>query len=384
VPDGTTQCRRISYPNQLRMPVWLPCITAATFPTKGIGHGPGHDIASAVMTRDDSAGSMSSTQRRSHSATPDADEVAFRFRCGHFDLAVFAVFLFLACGCDPPPLTENGVVDIFGEVGLADGAFSYPRAIAAEPGGAVFVVDKSGRIQRFASDGTFELGWPMPESAKGKPVGMTVHPDGRLFVADTHYHRVMVFDRDGLFLDSFGQQGSGDGEFELPTDVAIDANGFVYVGEYQGNDRITKWSPDLEFITALGEQPIEGYRLARPAGIDIDDEQTLWIADACNHRIVRMSLDGEVLATFGEFGDEPGQMRYPYDICVTPENAIMVCEYEGNRLQWFSKDGRSLKLWGRGGRAPGELFAPWGACYGPGGKVYIVDSLNSRIQIVSP
>ncbi len=299
-------------------------------------------------------------------------------------IALTAAVVGLAGGCDPPPMTANGVVGIFGEVGLADGAFSYPRAIAAEPGGSVFVVDKSGRIQRFGADGAFETSWRMPATAKGKPVGMSVHPDGRLFVADTHYHRVMIFDRGGSLLGSFGQEGTGDGEFLLPTDVAIDAEGFVYVGEYQGNDRITKWSPALKFVKALGEQPIEGHRLARPAGIDIDDEQTLWIADACNHRIVRMSLDGEVLTTFGQFGSEPGEMRYPYDICVSPDDTIMVCEYEGNRLQWFSKDGQSLRTWGRAGRAPGELFAPWGACYGPGGKVYIVDSLNSRIQIVSP
>ncbi|MGD2110483.1 MAG: SMP-30/gluconolactonase/LRE family protein [Phycisphaerae bacterium] len=281
-------------------------------------------------------------------------------------------------------MTENGVVGIFGEVGLADGAFSYPRAVAAEPSGSVFVVDKSGRIQRFAGDGTFELSWKMPETAHGKPVGLTVHPDGRLFVADTHYHRVMVFDRSGSLLNSFGQHGTGDGAFLLPTDVAVDAGGFIYVGEYGGNDRITKWSPDLEFVAVLGEEPIDGHRLSRPAGVDIDEDQTLWIADACNHRIVRMSLDGEVLSTFGRFGQNPGELRYPYDICVAPDDTIMVCEYEGNRLQWFMKEGKSVGVWGGSGRAPGELFAPWGACYGPGGRVYVVDSLNSRVQIVRP
>jgi len=287
-------------------------------------------------------------------------------------------------GCDEPPLTDNGVVGVFGSVGLGPGAFSYPRAITAEKDGSVFVVDKAGRVQRFNSDGAFETMWKMPQVAQGKPAGLAVHPDGRLFIADTHYHRVMIFDRDGRELGSFGREGRGLGEFQLTTDVAFDAAGNIYVAETQDNDRITKWTPDLQCVAVFGEEPIAGARLARPAGIDIDDEQTLWIADACNHRVVRMSLDGKVLTTFGGFGSEPGQMRYPYDICVTPEHEILVCEREGNRLQWFSKEGRSLKTWGRSGRAPGELFAPWGATFGPNGRVYVVDSLNSRIQIIAP
>lgn len=299
-------------------------------------------------------------------------------------LAIISLLPVLAGGCEPPPLTESGVVAMFGRVGLGPGDFSYPRAVAAEPSGSVFIVDKSGRIQRFSERGDFELLWAMPQTEHGKPVGLSVHPDGRLFVADTHYHRVMIFDRDGESLLSFGREGFGPGEFQLPTDVAFDRDGFVYVAEYNGNDRITKWSSNGEFVKVIGDISIDGKHLRRPAALDIDDEQTLWVADACNHRIVRLSLDGEVLSTFGRFGSDPGEMRYPYDLCISPENTIMVCEYEGSRLQWFSTDGQSLRIWGRHGREPGELFAPWGATYGPGGKVYIVDSLNSRVQVLKP
>ncbi len=297
---------------------------------------------------------------------------------------VFVVLAGLLGGCDRPPGPSESVVGVFGEVGLGPGAFSYPRAIAVGPTGAVFVVDKAGRVQRFSARGSFETEWRMPETRQGKPVGLTVHRDGRVFVADTHYHRVLVFDRSGTLLDSFGRAGTGDGEFGLPTDIAIDATGFVYVSEYGGNDRITKWSPDLRFVRTIAKGPIEGRRLRRPAGMAIDEEQTLWVADACNHRIVRLSLDGAVLTTFGRMGRGTGELRYPYGIDVNRDGTIMVCEYGGDRLQWFSKQGQSLGTWGRSGRAPGELSGPWGAAYGPGGQVYVVDSLNSRVQIVEP
>ena len=271
---------------------------------------------------------------------------------------------------------------MFGGQGLGPGEFSYPRAIATAPDGSVFVVDKSARIQRFNAEGRFEISWRTPKKQAGKPIGLSVHPDGRIFVADTHYHRVLIYDRDGQLLGRFGEHGRGDDEFELPTDVAIDAAGFIYVGEYNGNDRITKWSPDLQFVRAIGEEPIDGLRLARPAALDIDDEQTLWVADACNHRVIRFDLEGNVLLTFGGMGREPGRMRYPYDLTVTRQNTIMVCEYENNRLQWFDKQGRSLGVWGTPGRRLGELCAPWGAAVGLDGRIYVVDALNSRIQIV--
>ena len=88
---------------------------------------------------------------------------------GVFTILSAAVSVFLAC--EPPALTPNGVVGVFGDVGLGPGSFSYPRAIAAEPNGSVFVIDKNGRIQRFDENGLFETFWRMPQTEQGKPVG---------------------------------------------------------------------------------------------------------------------------------------------------------------------------------------------------------------------
>ncbi len=293
-------------------------------------------------------------------------------------------FVSVQTGCRRGDVADSRVEGVFGHVGLGDGDFSYPRAVATEKDGHVIVVDKSGRLQRFTQDGKHVMTWHMPDTQNGKPVGLSVHPDGRIFVADTHYHRVIVFAPDGTQLASFGELGSGDGQFHLPTDVAFDAQGFVYVSEYNSNDRITKWTPALTFVRAIGDKPIEGKRMRRPAGIAIDAEQTIWVADACNHRVIGFSTDGKVLACFGTIGREPGQMRYPYDIDISPEGTIMVCEYGGDRLQWFDRNGKSLGTWGKSGRKLGELSGPWGAKYGANGDIYVVDAMNSRVQIVRP
>ncbi len=298
-------------------------------------------------------------------------------------IATACVLLGMA-GCSPDGGDSRQVVGLFGQLGLGPGCFSYPRAISYDPTGSVLVVDKSGRIQRFDAEGEWLASWRVPETAFGKPVGLAVHPDGRVLVADTHYHRVLIYDREGQLAGTFGSEGLGDGAFQLTTDVAVDAEGYLYVSEYYDQNRITKWSADLRFVQAMGEGPVGGVELNRPTGLVIDDEQTLWVADACNHRVVRFSRSGEFLSTFGRMGREPGELRYPYDISLSPEGTLLVCEYGGDRLQWFDKSGRSLGTWGRSGRKPGELSGPWGAVYGPRGRIYVVDSMNSRIQIVQP
>lgn len=287
----------------------------------------------------------------------------------------------LACGCERSA-GGGGVRGVFGDTGLGWGDFSYPRAITSSDDNKIFIADKSGRIQRFSAQGEFEVGWWMPDWKAGKPIGLTVHPDGRLFVADTHYGRVMIFDQEGQLLGSFGERGTGPGQFQLVTDVAVDRQGFVYVAEYGGNDRITKFSPTLEFVRTFGEEPVGGYRLSRPAGLAIDQQQTLWVADACNHRIVQFSLDGEYLQSFGSVGVQVGQLRWPYDINVCRDGSLVVSEFGNHRLQWFDTAGRSLKTWGRQGRRPGELYSPWGVVEAANGLLYVLDSLNNRVQIV--
>jgi len=188
---------------------------------------------------------------------------------------------------------------VFGQTGLGEGDFSYPRTIAVAPDGRVFVIDKAARVQRFDPEGRFECAWRMPEWQLGKPTGLAVHPDGRLFIADTHYSRVMIYDRDGHLLDRFGTPGTGPGQFLLPTNVAIDGEGFIYVSEYGGNDRISKFAPDHSYVLSFGGPDAGQAALRRPQCMDFDREQTLWVADACNHRICRFSRDGRFLSSFG-------------------------------------------------------------------------------------
>jgi DNA-binding beta-propeller fold protein YncE len=284
-------------------------------------------------------------------------------------------------GCAPTNPAAT-VEHIFGETGMGPGEFSYPRAMLITPDQALYIVDKAARIQRYRSDGTFAMDWRMPEWSAGKPTGLGLGPKGRIFVADTHYSRVMVFEADGTLVGQFGGHGRAGGQFILPTDVAVTPAGAVYVSEYGGNDRISRFTADWVYEFSFGDADAGEAALARPQALYLDDDGTLWVADACNHRICHFSADGLLLGTFGRNGTELGALRFPYALDRLSDGTFVVCEYGNNRVQRFTAEGRSLGTWGSGGRAVGELAYPWAVAVGARDRMYVLDSGNNRVQIV--
>ena len=88
-----------------------------------------------------------------------------------------------------------------------------PRGLAFDTNGELFVLDDAGRILVFSIDGKLNRHWFMPEYEAGKPEGICLFHDGRIAVADTHYHRVVFFNREGKFLSMHGEHGSESGQF---------------------------------------------------------------------------------------------------------------------------------------------------------------------------
>lgn len=137
---------------------------------------------------------------------------------------------FLGCrGGEEPPASGVSLLPAersLGGPGTVPGRFRTPRAIDFDPeDGSLWVIDKTARVQRIAPDGRPLGGWTMPDSALGMPTGITVDDAGRVIVPDTHYHRVIVHDREGRELLRFGQYGPEPGRFVYPTDVVVAPDG---------------------------------------------------------------------------------------------------------------------------------------------------------------
>ncbi|MFQ6132853.1 MAG: hypothetical protein ACE5R4_12505 [Armatimonadota bacterium] len=303
---------------------------------------------------------------------------------------------FVAVSCLVCVLTSCGRDDVaaadapyrflraWGGEGHKDGKFASPRALTIDHRGYVYVIDKSGRVQKFTGEGEFLLKWHLPEFIKGKPDGVCVDGEGNVVIADTHYSRILRYSPQGQLLDQFGSYGSGPGQFVFPTGVVLDAEGYTYVCEYGDVDRMQKFDRQHRFLAEWGGHGEGRALFQRPMNLDISSRGELFVADSCNHRIQVFSRTGELLRTFGSVGSGAGQLRFPNDVKLDDQDNVYVCEYGNHRIQKFTPAGDPLCAWGTPGSQPGQLAGPWGVAIDRDGLVYVADTGNHRVQVFEP
>lgn len=259
----------------------------------------------------------------------------------------------------------------------------YPRAIAYDRGGdSFFVIDRVAHVQRLDRNGHCLAEWQMPEWKNGKPVNVSIGDDANLWVPDTHYHRIVIYSPAGKLLQMYGSEGKGDGQFDLPTDIAFD-HGRVYVSEYGASNRVQVFDHQWHKLFEFGHWGDGNGEFSRPQSMVIDNG-LIYITDACNHRIVVYTTEGKWVRNMGSTGSGLGQFRFPYGLAEDNEGHLIVCEFGNNRVQMIDKEtGRGLKVWGRAGREPGELAYPWGVAVDKDDRVVAVDAGNNRLQVFS-
>jgi len=292
-------------------------------------------------------------------------------------LAILSISLMLL-GCSDACAPS----DIWLNTGKGPGQVVYPRAITYSPlHDSFFVVDRMARIQQISSRGELLSEWQMPLWEHGKPVGVSVGPDGDVYVPDTHYHRVMVYTPDGRPVREWGSMGYEPGQFIYPTDIAFDEAGNVYVAEYGDNDRIQVFDREGNFIRQFGTFGTGDGEFRRPQSLLIHEE-LVYVVDSCNHRIVVFRTDGSFVRNMGRVGSELGEFRYPYGIALDSRGRLVVAEFGNNRVQQLDRQtGHGLAAWGSAGRAPGQLAYPWAVAVDKRNRVVAVDSGNNRLQV---
>ena len=169
-----------------------------------------------------------------------------RLGAGGWGLGVILGFLLNGCTSSPTPKLPNSQtpLQVWGSRGRNAGDFYEPRAIAIAPNGFAWLVDSSGRIQKWTTDGKFMRAWQAPSIEKGRPEGVAILKDGNIAVTDTHYSRVLIYSPQGKLLRKFGSYGKKPGQFLLVTGILVDADGNIFTADYGGDfDRIQKWTP---------------------------------------------------------------------------------------------------------------------------------------------
>ena len=290
-------------------------------------------------------------------------------------------------------------VQIIGTRGTGVGELNKPRSVAVDAQDNLYVVDMTGRVQKFSGSGKFLLSWQMPQTDLGKPKGMCRDVDGNIVVVEPHYQRVNHFSPDGKLVTQWGQTGTNEGQFKLPRAVATSARGEIYVSEYGAAERVqrfqysnaaqsakesqTRPGPDkreIRFLNSFGKAGNGPGEFNRPEGISVDAQNRVFVADSCNHRIQVFSGEGKFLRDYGKPGTGKGELSYPYDICIDKAGRQYVCEFGNSRIQVFDANNQPLEIIGGPGAEPGRFSNPWGVALDSVGNLYVADSQNHRVQ----
>ncbi len=269
------------------------------------------------------------------------------------------------------------------EIGHNLYAWSFAHTVKVDHNDNIWVTDKgSDMVVKFTPDGRVDMVFGRKQEASDEGTGPLKHPDpplpaengkfrqvtdvawdaaGNTYISDGYINsRGAKLDKDGNWLKSWGDRGSGPGQFHTPHSIAVDASGQVYVAD-RGNRRIQVFDGDGKFLRqftidvpvppdaqpAIGNKPCEAeiaagtFAPGSPWAICISPgpKPVLYSADAFPGRIYRLTLDGKLLGVLGQSGKRLKQFGWIHQMACPAENVLYVAELLNWRVQKLALHG---------------------------------------------
>lgn len=204
--------------------------------------------------------------------------------------------------------------------------------------------------------------------------GVGVDAQDNVYLLTRGQARVIVYDRDGAFLRSWGE----DLFTERTHGLTIAPDGSVYCVD-DGNHCIFQCTPAGQLLRTIGQKGVasdtgyDGVNLEsirggppfnRPTNLAIAPSGELYVSDGYgNCKVHRFTAAGELIQSWGAPGAGPGQFNLPHGIRIAADGRVLVADRENDRIQIFSPDGRFLDQWTDVQRPTNIAIDRAGACY---------------------
>lgn len=312
------------------------------------------------------------------SRASDSSTESWRMLCRCVPSFVFAVIVgaaVLPAGSQQAlaaePVEWRAVTDF---IQLPDGwSLGACSAVAVNRTGEIFVFHRGEHpILVFNAEGRYLRSWG--DDLIGSAHGLRIDRNDDVWVTDIGHHRVFKFDSRGKLLMSLGTGKAGDGpdEFNKPTDVAFGKQGEFYVTDGYGNARVLKFSPSGALLQQWGTAGREKGEFRVPHSIVIDSRGRLLVGDRENNRIQVFDSEGKLLDVWSGFA--------PYGLALDDKENVFVADGRANEVLQLDNAGQVARRFGRRGTSTGEFDLPHMLTFDSAGNLLVTEINGRRLQ----
>jgi DNA-binding beta-propeller fold protein YncE len=251
-------------------------------------------------------------------------------------------------------------------------------AVATDTADRVYVFHRGKQpILVFDRDGKFLRSWG--DGLVKTAHGLRIDHEGNVWVTDIGNHQVLKFDREGkllLTLGKKGQPGTTPDRFDRPTDVAVAPSGEFYVADGYGNSRVVKFSKEGKYLREWGRRGTGPGEFHLPHAICLDARGRVLVGDRENNRVQVFDSDGKFLTQWRESGAPFGLFLHG--------DRLLVADGRAHWIRVLDLEGRPVGRWGERGKGPGQFLMPHALCVDSKGAVYVAEVTGQRVQKFVP
>jgi DNA-binding beta-propeller fold protein YncE len=248
-------------------------------------------------------------------------------------------------------------------------------AVATDSADRVFVFHRAKQpILVFDRDGKYLRSWG--DDFINMAHGLRIDPDNNVWITDIGNHQLLKFNPDGKLLLSLGQKGkpgAGPDQFNKPTDVGFAPGGEFYVSDGYGNSRVLKFAKDGKLLTQWGKAGKRPGEFNLPHAVVVGPDGKVYVGDRENSRVQIFDADGKFLAQWKESGA-------PFGLYLTKAGQMFVADGYAEWIKVLDKDGKSVGRFGGPGKNLGQFTMPHMLCVDSKGAVYVAEVQGDRIQ----
>jgi DNA-binding beta-propeller fold protein YncE len=257
-----------------------------------------------------------------------------------------------------------------------------PNGVCVDPQGRILVADTRERVVHVFDPARrrYQEFHPPDSDPFLAPIAVACDAQGRIYVSDALRARIFLFTPQGKYLRALGAVDREESIFKRSTGIAVNSqNDRLYVVDTVAM-RVVMMTLEGKVVGRFGQRGSGPGEFNYPTYIAVAPDASLWVTDSLNFRVQHFDPEGKFLSAFGNPGSGPGDFDKAKGIAVDAQGRVYVVEGRNDRVQVYDAEGRLLFVFGSTGAGAGEFFLPTAIALDSENRIYVADGFNRRVQ----